>query len=60
MTTRKVLFVLSQESDSSFSQALERKNALDDDWRIVDILREERMVDGVKVPHGVIVLSPKI
>ncbi len=58
MDTRTIKFVLSDESDRSFQEALERRDEVFGDWAVVDVRRETDTADnGVEVAVGVIVVQ---
>lgn len=54
---REVKFPLSQQTDPGFVGAVDEIKTQFQNWRIVEIRRDEIQVNGVKIPHGVIVVE---
>jgi hypothetical protein len=54
---REVKFPLSQQTDPGFVGAVDEIKTQFPNWKIVEIRREEIEVDGVLVPHGIIVVE---
>jgi hypothetical protein len=52
-----VKFPLSQQTDPGFVGAVDEIKTQFPNWKIVEIRREEIEVDGVLVPHGIIVVE---
>jgi hypothetical protein len=58
MPTRRTLeFVVSQETDPGFQQALKRLHDDFGNWKIVSLTRVEQNQNGIKVPVCVITVE---